>query len=30
MDALSVKQPWDSLIAHGIKDIENRSKGTRR
>lgn len=25
MKALSVKQPWASLIAHGIKDIENRT-----
>ncbi|WP_324069845.1 MAG: ASCH domain-containing protein [Flavobacterium sp.] len=25
MKALSIKQPWASLIAHGIKDIENRS-----
>lgn len=24
MKALSIKQPWASLIAHGIKDIENR------
>ncbi|WDF45271.1 ASCH domain-containing protein [Chryseobacterium sp. KACC 21268] len=23
--ALSIKQPWASLIAHGIKDIENRT-----
>ena len=23
--ALSIKQPWASLIAHGIKDIENRA-----
>lgn len=23
MKALSIKQPWASLIAHGIKDIEN-------
>lgn len=22
---LSIKQPWASLIAHGIKDIENRT-----
>lgn len=22
---LTVKQPWASLIVHGIKDIENRS-----
>jgi hypothetical protein len=25
MKALSIKQPWASLIAHGIKDIENRA-----
>ena len=25
MKAISIKQPWASLIAHGIKDIENRS-----
>jgi len=25
MKALSVKQPWASLIAHNIKDIENRT-----
>lgn len=25
MKALSIKQPWSSLIAHGIKDIENRT-----
>ena len=24
MKALSIKQPWASLIAHGIKNIENR------
>lgn len=24
MKALTIKQPWASLIAHGIKDIENR------
>ncbi|GAB0156204.1 hypothetical protein CHRYSEOSP005_14680 [Chryseobacterium sp. Alg-005] len=24
MKTLSIKQPWASLIAHGIKDIENR------
>lgn len=27
--ALSVKQPWASLIAHGIKDIENRTWSTK-
>lgn len=25
MKAISIKQPWCSLIAHGIKDIENRT-----
>lgn len=25
MKAVSIKQPWASLIAHGIKDIENRT-----
>lgn len=25
MKAISIKQPWASLIVHGIKDIENRS-----
>jgi hypothetical protein len=25
MKTLTIKQPWASLIAHGIKDIENRS-----
>lgn len=25
MKAITIKQPWASLIAHGIKDIENRS-----
>lgn len=25
LKALSIKQPWASLIAHGIKDIENRT-----
>ncbi|MES2796681.1 MAG: ASCH domain-containing protein [Bacteroidota bacterium] len=25
MKALSIKQPWAALIAHGIKDIENRT-----
>lgn len=25
MKALSIKQPWAFLIAHGIKDIENRT-----
>lgn len=25
MKAISIKQPWASLIAHGIKDIENRA-----
>ena len=25
MKAITVKQPWASLIVHGIKDIENRT-----
>jgi len=25
MKALSIKNPWAALIAHGIKDIENRT-----
>jgi hypothetical protein len=25
MKACSIKQPWANLIAHGIKDIENRT-----
>lgn len=25
MKALSIKQPWARLIAHGIKDIKNRT-----
>lgn len=25
MKAISIKQPWASLIAHGIKNIENRT-----
>ena len=25
MKALTIKQPWASLIAHGIKNIENRT-----
>lgn len=29
MKALSIKQPWASLIAHGIKDIENRTWATK-
>lgn len=29
MKALSIRQPWASLLALGIKDIENRSWGTR-
>lgn len=28
MKTLSIKQPWASLIAHGIKDIENRTWST--
>lgn len=29
MKALSIKQPWASLIVHGIKDIENRTWATK-
>jgi hypothetical protein len=29
MKALSIKQPWASLIAHGIKNIENRTWRTK-
>lgn len=29
MKALSIKQPWAALIAHGIKDIENRTWRTK-
>lgn len=29
MKAVSIKQPWASLIAHGIKDIENRTWKTK-
>lgn len=29
MKALSIKQPWASIIAHGIKDIENRTWATK-
>lgn len=25
MKTISIKQPWASLVAHGIKDIENRT-----
>lgn len=25
MKAITIKQPWASLVVHGIKDIENRS-----
>lgn len=25
MKALTIKQPWASFIAHGIKDVENRT-----
>ena len=25
MKAITIKQPWASLIVHGIKDIENLS-----
>lgn len=26
---LSIRQPWASLIAHGVKDVENRTWTTR-
>lgn len=26
MKAITVKQPWASLIVHGVKDIENRTR----
>lgn len=29
MKAISIKQPWASLIAHGIKDVENRTWATK-
>ena len=29
MQALSIKQPWAYLVAHGIKDIENRTWTTQ-
>lgn len=29
MKVISIKQPWASLIAHGIKDIENRTWKTK-
>ena len=29
MKALTIKQPWASLIAHGVKDVENRNWNTR-
>ena len=29
MKAISIKQPWASLIANGIKDIENRTWATK-
>ena len=25
MKAITIKQPWASLIVHGVKDIENRT-----
>lgn len=30
MKAISVKQPWATLITHGFKDIENRTWMTRQ
>lgn len=29
MKALSIRQPWAWLLAHGFKDVENRSWATR-
>lgn len=29
MKTLTIKQPWASLIAHGVKDVENRGWNTR-
>lgn len=29
MKALTIKQPWASLIAAGVKDVENRTWDTR-
>jgi hypothetical protein len=29
MKVISIRQPWASLIAHGIKDVENRTWPTR-
>ncbi|HLW39173.1 MAG TPA: ASCH domain-containing protein [Brumimicrobium sp.] len=29
MKTISIKQPWASLIAHGIKDVENRTWQTK-
>ncbi|RZK62259.1 MAG: ASCH domain-containing protein, partial [Pedobacter sp.] len=29
MKALSIKQPWATLISTGIKDIENRTWATK-
>ena len=29
MKVLSIKQPWASLIVHGVKDIENRTWKTK-
>ncbi len=29
MKAITIKQPWASLIAHGIKDVENRTWRTK-
>ena len=30
MKAVTIKQPWASLIVEGIKDIENRLLGLKR
>jgi hypothetical protein len=29
MKIISIKQPWASLIVHGLKDVENRTWPTR-
>jgi len=29
MKILAIKQPWASLIVHGLKDVENRTWSTR-
>ena len=29
MEAISIRQPWANLIAHGLKDVENRTCKTK-